>query len=62
MKTKTLIKVLEKSIEKNGADKALTIGHLLGIIKLANSIDEKIEMDDFKFMEQVDQEYFESTL
>ena len=30
----TLIEVIEKSIEKNGADKVLTLGHLLNILKL----------------------------
>jgi hypothetical protein len=29
-----LIDLLEKSIEKNGADKVLTLGHLLNILKL----------------------------
>lgn len=41
---KTIIKILEKSIEKHGADKPVTLGHLLGIIKLAQKI------EDQKFM------------
>lgn len=40
----TIIKILEKSIEKHGADKPVTLGHLLGIIKLAKKI------EDQKFM------------
>jgi len=37
-----LVRVLTISVEKNGADKPLTIGHLLNIIKLA---------DKFEFLE-----------
>ncbi len=30
-----LIEVLEASVKKNGADKVLTLGHLLAIVKMA---------------------------
>jgi len=30
-----LIEILEASVKKNGADKILTLGHLLAIIKIA---------------------------
>jgi len=31
----TLIEILEASVKKNGADKVLTLGHLLAIVKMA---------------------------
>ena len=31
----TLIDILEMSVKKNGADKVLTVGHLLNILKMA---------------------------
>jgi len=30
-----LIEILEASVKKNGADKVLTLGHLLAILKMA---------------------------
>lgn len=62
MKTETLIKMLEKSAQKHGADTALTIGHLLGILKFAKEIDDNISDKEEKRMQRVDQEWFESTL
>lgn len=38
-----LIIVLEKSVEKNGADKPVTLGHLLNIAKMANRLQENEE-------------------
>ena len=42
--TSILIKILTKSVKKNGEGHVLTLGHLLGIIKLAKKI------EDDKFM------------
>lgn len=49
-----LIKILEESVKRNGADKPVTIGHLLNIIKLAkkarikfeNSIDSRCDASE----------------
>lgn len=38
-----LIKVLEKSVEKNGADTPLTLGHLLNIAKIVQAIEAGLE-------------------
>ena len=41
MNTTLLINILTKSVEKNGADYVLTLGHLLNIIKLVDKIEDK---------------------
>jgi hypothetical protein len=51
MNTSLLINILTKSVEKNGSDYVLTLGHLLNIIKLINKIEEKkyLEEDIYPF-------------
>jgi len=54
-----LIAVLEKSIEKHGPDKPLTLSHLLNLVKLAQktAIDAAEENDHF-----LDQAYNETMM
>lgn len=62
METRTLIRVLEKSAEKNGENTTLTIGHLLGILKFAQELDDRSSEEEFKRLQSAEQEWFESTL
>ena len=41
MEIDILIEVLQNSVKKNGADKPVTLGHLLNLIQLADKIDQK---------------------
>ena len=41
--TDILIKILTKSVEKNGEGHVLTLGHLLNILKLVEKIEDKQE-------------------
>ena len=41
-----LIKILEASVNKNGKDTPLTLGHLLNICKLVKSQNEKDEIKE----------------
>jgi hypothetical protein len=41
MEIQILIEVLEHSVKKNGADKPVTLGHLLNLLRLADKIEEK---------------------
>jgi hypothetical protein len=41
MEIQILIEVLEHSVKKNGADKPVTLGHLLNLVRLADKIEEK---------------------
>jgi len=48
MELEELITILEKSVEKNGKDKVLTIGHLLNIVKMVErNLYEDDIMQDF---------------
>ena len=51
MNTSLLINILTKSVEKNGSDYVLTLGHLLNIIKLIDKIEKKnyLEEDIYPF-------------
>lgn len=44
-----IIQILEKSVEKHGADKPLTIGHLLNILKMA---DRQMEQEEGSYPSQ----------
>lgn len=58
---KELIAILEQSVKKNGANKPLTVGHLLNIVKLANKTKAKKQKKQESFLEEVEQEsYFEA--
>jgi hypothetical protein len=54
-----LIKVLEISIKKNGADKPLTLGHLLNILKMTLKIQMRIESAERATNEEWEKEFFE---
>lgn len=41
MNAETLLKILDKSIEKNGADKPVTLSHLKNIVKLSIKLDKQ---------------------
>ncbi len=41
MNAEILLEILDKSIEKNGADKSITLGHLRNIIKLSIKFDKQ---------------------
>lgn len=41
MNAETLLKILDKSIEKNGTDKPITLGHLRNIVKLSIKLDKQ---------------------
>jgi hypothetical protein len=41
MEIQILIEVLEHSVKKNGADKPVTLGHLLNLVRLADKIEQK---------------------
>lgn len=47
----TFIEVLEISVKRNGRDKALTIGHILNLAKMASKIHQKREEDDWQTTE-----------
>jgi len=46
MEIQILIEVLEHSVKKNGADKPVTLGHLLNLVRLADKIEEKEADED----------------
>lgn len=54
-----LIAVLERSIEKNGPDKPLTLLHLLNIVKMAKEIKVMKDDDNEAFLDQVRNEVFQ---
>lgn len=58
---KILIKVLEYSVEKNGADTKLTLGHLLNICKLVVNMRSDEIATGVKVQHDLDQEFFEET-
>lgn len=54
-----LIAVLERSIEKNGPDKPLTLSHLLNIVKMARDIKQMKDDDNGAFLDEVRNEVFQ---
>lgn len=53
-KFEIFLEVLEKSIEKHGANKTLTLGHLLNLAKLASTIGDKRQERFEKLMDDID--------
>ncbi len=50
------IRVLEKSVEKYGPDKTLTLGHLSNIAKLAKKIhNDKLDLDERRMQAGLDE-------
>lgn len=54
-----LITVLERSIEKHGPDKPLTLSHLLNIVKMARDIKQMKDDDNAAFLDEVRNEVFQ---
>jgi hypothetical protein len=46
MEIQILIEVLEHSVKKNGADKPVTLGHLLNLVRLADKIEQEEDDND----------------
>jgi hypothetical protein len=54
-----LIEVLQKSIEKHGPDKPITLSHLLNIIKMAREIKAMKDDDAESFLDEIRNEVFQ---
>jgi len=54
-----LIAVLERSIEKNGPDKPLTLSHLLNIVKMARDIKAMKDDDIGNVLDEIREEVFQ---
>lgn len=55
----TLIEIIERSVQKNGADKVLTLGHLLNILKLVEKKRDE-EEEFYDAMESFDDDWGDS--